>query len=30
MKYILIIHDARINIHENQFQILQYSHKLNI
>ena len=25
MEYILIIHDARINIHENQFQILQYS-----
>ena len=25
MKHIVIIHDAKINVHKNQFQILQYS-----
>ena len=29
MKYIVIIHDPKVNIHKNQFQILQYS-QLNI
>ena len=29
MKYIVIIHDAKVNNHKNQFQILQYS-QLNI